>query len=277
MIKNGESSSMPKFFAKFPFWVWPLIGLICLMLSVPGFIAGQEKKVRQAALASAAPELIDLEDFDRQAHTGLANEVNIFAQTNSNYHFLIDGAGISAGGAYVVPLFSAMAGPKEKSVSHVLLVANLADLEDWLAENKAGTARMGELFQINGEIIDGRGFTAAIRVTLRDAGLTQVDPLVIVKPFIAGRTASLSAPTRATFGNPFILSASGAWMIWFGFVVWSRSKKLKLNVGRRMGELGERASSENGVNLSRLKRKSQKLVSANSEAPPVKAIATPAE
>jgi len=45
---------MPKLFARIPFWIWPLFGLICLILAVPGFLAIEERKVRAAALAGSA-------------------------------------------------------------------------------------------------------------------------------------------------------------------------------------------------------------------------------
>jgi len=256
------SRLVPKFFAKIPFWIWPLFGLICLILSVPGFMAMGERKARDAALSGPPPELVDLEDFDRAVHAGPADEVNIFAQTSPDYRFLLDATGPGGGSGYIVPLFSAVAGPKEKSVHHALFVRDLDAFEPWLETNAIGTARMGELYEINGEIVDGRGFTAAIRVTLRDAGLEQADPLTIVQPFLGGREIGLSTSNIRTYGNPFVLAASGLWMLWFGFVVWSRGKAVKSSVSRRMGEIGDRVTSEAETNLSRLKRSSEKLVAA---------------
>ena len=262
MVNECEASKLPKFFAKIPFWIWPVLGLICLALSIPGFMAIGERKERAAALAGSVPPLVDLAEFDRTTDIAAAGEVNIFAQTSPEYRFLVDGSGLGAGSSYVIPLFSAVASPKEKSVQHVLIVRDFENFEAWLTEKSIGTARMGDLYEINGEVIDGRGFTAAIRMTLRDAGLEQVDPLMIVEPFVAG----LSKLGFATYGNPFILAASGVWMIWFGFVVWSRVKAHKLSLRRRMGEIGDRTTSEGDLNLSRLKRSSEKLASARGAA-----------
>jgi len=283
VINDCERNKMPKFFTKFPFWIWSLLGLICLALAVPGFLASGEKKERQAALLNPTPPLVDLADFESGADIGLGGEVNVFAQTSPEYQFRVDGTGVTSGTAIVVPLFSAYAAPTEKAVQHVILADDLAEYEAWLEKNVAGTARMGGLYEINGEVVDGKGFTAAIRVTLRDAGLDQIDPLVIVKPFVAGREAGLGVTPRRSFGNPYILAGSGIWMIWFGFVVWSRVKKHSKSVSRRMGEIGERTVDEETANLSRLKRTSQKLakgkltVVEGAKDQPVDPSATPAE
>lgn len=262
LVNKFESIGVPKFFAMIPFWIWPIFGLICLILSVPGFVAMQERKERAEALSGPPPELVDLEEFDPAIHASPSGEVNIFAQSSPDYRFLVDATGFLGGSGYAVPLFSAVAGPKEKSVRHVLFVRDLDAFEPWLKDNSIGTARMGNLYEINGEIAAGRGFTAAIRVTLRDAGLEQIDPVTIVRPFLNGREAGLATVNTKTYGNPFILAASGIWMIWFGFVVWSRAKAVKASVGRRMGEIGDRVSSDGEVNLSRLKRSPKELARA---------------
>lgn len=238
---------MPKFFEKFPFWLWPIFGLICIALAIPGFLADNQDQARREALAQPMPELIDLEDFDLAENVSPVGEVNVFAQTDPNYRFVVDGTGLASGIGHVVPLFSVMAAPGERSVKHVLITQDLDGFEAWLKANIAGTARMGELYSINGEVVSGKGFTAAIRVTLRDAGLQQVDPLIIIKPFLNGRDAALNGPTYTTYGNPYILSLSGAWMIWFGFVIWSRMTKLRHSVTRRIGEIGERASEPDAL------------------------------
>ena len=262
MVNEYGSSKLPKFFSMIPFWIWPLLGLVCLALSVPGFMAVLDRNERQEALSNPVPALIDLEDFDTASDTGLAGEVNIFAQTSPDYRFLVDATGLTGGSGYIVPLFSAVAGPKEKSVQHVLFVRDLERFEPWLEENAIGTARMGALYEINGEVVDGRGFTAVMRVTLRDAGLEQTDPLTIVQPFLDGRQVGLSQSNITTFGNPFVLVASGLWMVWFGFVVGSRAKRLKHSVSRRIGEIEDRSTSGKEENKSRLKRSSSKLSAA---------------
>lgn len=264
MLTNNASKQMPKFFAKIPFWIWPILGLICLALAVPGYLAQQDKKIRQAALAAPIPEVIDLQDFDQASNVSPVGEINIFAQSSADYSFVLDETG-GTDRAHMIPLFSAYEAPSHKRVDYVLLAPQSGRFEQWLEDNTIGTARMGDLFEINGAVTDGQGYVAAIRVALRDAGLEQSDDMLIFAPFVEGRATALAATQYKSYGNPFILAGAGLWMIWFGFVVWSRMKKLKTEVRRRMGELETRATDEEGQNLSRLKRRSEKLATAADE------------
>jgi len=214
VFKVGESSVMPSFFAKVPFWIWSLLGVLCLALSVPGFLGWQEDKTRLAALNSEIPTLVELKDFDAAVDISPASEVNLFVQTNPDLHFPVDAIGGAGNGAVIVPLFSVYAAPSERSVTHVIFAEDLARFEAWSESNSVGTSRMGAL-------------------------------------------------RRTTYGNPLILAGSGLWLIWFGFVIWSRAKALKQSVSRRMGEIGERTSGEDSVNLSRLARTSKNLAGGN--------------
>jgi len=173
VFKVGESSVMPSFFAKVPFWIWSLLGVLCLALSVPGFLGWQEDKTRLAALNSEIPTLVELKDFDAAVDISPASEVNLFVQTNPDLHFPVDAIGGAGNGAVIVPLFSVYAAPSERSVTHVIFAEDLARFEAWSESNSVGTSRMGALREINGAVVEGKGYRAAIRVTLRDAGLEQ--------------------------------------------------------------------------------------------------------
>lgn len=257
MVIGNKISFTPKFFSELPFWVWSMAGLICLALSMPGFLEMQDRTVRQAALTGEVPTLVELRDFDASVDISPASEVNLFVQTNSDLSFSVDAIGGVGDTVVIMPVFSVYAAPGERSVTHVIFAEDRERFGSWLERNTVGTSRMGELREINGAVVEGKGYRAAIRVTLRDAGLDQVDPLIIVQPFLSGRVAALNSPTRATFGNPFVLSGSGLLLIWFGFVVWSRGKAVKQSVGRRMGEIGVRSSEKDSVTLSRLARTSK--------------------
>lgn len=246
---------MPTFIAKIPFWIWPLVGLILLALSIPGFLDLPEKKLRKMALSNPAPQLVDLQDFDPQQDVGIFGEVNVFAQTHPNRSY-------QTNSARIIPLFSALASPKEKRVQHVILFPKSTDPERWLQANEVGTARMGNLIEVSGQSVAEPTVAAAIAPALLEAGLDLVEPLVVIKPFENGRLVALSTPSRQTFGNPHVLAFCGIWLTWFGFVVWSQLKKLKISVKRRIGEIEERANGEDEVNRSQLRRKSRQLSNA---------------
>lgn len=207
---------MTKFSPKIPASLWPALGILCIVLSLPGFLGSFDAAKRSGAYDAGMPEIIDLEDFDPATHSGSADEVNIFAQTNTDYRFVIDGIG--AGERYLVPLFSAMAGPEEKLVKHALLVDNLDAYDAWVADNVAGNARLGDLYQINGLVVDGKGYRASIRVTLRDAGLAQAENLIIIEPFIGGRAAGLGVGQSESLLMPVLLAAGGLFLIAFGLL-----------------------------------------------------------
>ncbi len=263
MVNGCERKSMPSFFAKVPFWTWIVAGLMCLALSLPGFLNRDRQAERQAALQGEIPTLVELQDFDAARDIGLASEVNMFVQTNPDHRFTIDAITGAGSKAVIIPVFSVYAAPSERVVTHVIFAEDMAKFDTWFSEASVGTSRMGALYEVNGAVDEAQGYRAAIRVTLRDAGLEQVDPLIVVRPFFDGRHAGLSASQRLSYGNPLVLAGSGLWLIWFGFVVWSRAKVLKQNVSRRIGEIEERSSSDGSVNLSRLGRTSKAFDAAN--------------
>lgn len=244
---------MPKFFLKIPFWLWPLVGLVSIALAIPSFIAAINAQDARTALAAPVPEIVDLEEFDQTLHVGAAREVNVFAQTNSEYRFVIDSVGGSAGTRYAVPLFSVMADWDEKGVDYLLLVDELASFDAWLEQNLAGNARLGDLYEVNGRIVDGQGYLASIRVTLRDAGLVQSDNLVIIEPFIAGRAAALGQAAGATFKTPIVLLLIGFWCLGLGWIVWHRGWKSRKKVNKRMGAM-EKSAARPSVKPTEMKK-----------------------
>jgi len=250
---------------KIPFWIWPLAGLICIALSIPGFLAAVASNQREAALSQDKPELVDLENFSLETDIGLANEVNVFAQTNDNYRFMIEGAGFGTGSRYLVPLFSALAAPDTKNVQYALLVDDLEAFDLWLAENVAGNARLGDLYAINGQVIDGRGYTAAMRITLRDAGLEQADNLTIIDPFIEGREGGFVSGNATSVRTPLILSAIGIWCIGFGWLVWHRAWKMRRNVNKRIGSIEKPASMPSKAPVTKANGKVELKVVADSK------------
>lgn len=235
---------MPKIFARIPFWVWPIMGIACIIMSVPGFIAWSESSSRAEALQGEMPELADLGSFDPANDVGAFGEVHLFAQTNPEFNFTIDSTGITTSQRHMVPLFAAEADVAERNVGTVLLVEDIKQFNVWLSENVAGNARIGDLYAINGRIVDGRGFTAAIKVTLRDAGLNQAENITIIEPFIYGREAALGEKSVARFGNPIILLVGGLYLIAVGLLIWKKSHKVRQEVSSRLSALSPTLISE---------------------------------
>jgi len=149
---------------------------------------------RQEALQGEPPEMIDLAAF---TEPGVAGEVHFYAQTSPEYRFLVDGTVSSNERLLIVPLFEASADASQKLVEYALVTRDFDGFEAWMAANKLGTGQIGNLQAVNGRIEDAQGFTAAMRVTFRDAGLEQSDTLVLFEPFTQGREAGLSQATSS--------------------------------------------------------------------------------
>ena len=118
-----------------------------------------------------------------------------------------------------------------------MLTENADAFRSWLSENVAGNARLGDLYAINGRLTDGQGFTAAIKVTLRDAGLNQAETITVIDPFVGGRVAALEGKTVARFGNPLILLVGGLYLCGIGWLIWHRSRKVERGVDTRLSAL----------------------------------------
>ena len=256
---------MPTILAKVPFWLWHVLGLVFIALSIPGFLDYPHSKSREQALSQPAPELIDLEDFEPSQHVGVLNEINVFAQIHPDHQFSLPNADDSGRGLSFVPLFSAVAGPKETSVKYLLILPETNGYEGWLGKNAVGAARMGELIEINGQQLDEHPLLPEMMTALQNAGLEPVAQMAVFQPFEWNRLVSLATPSRQTFGNPFILALAGAWMAMFGTIVWSRLKKLKQSLTRRIGEIEERANRDDEVNRSQLHRKSRQITTEELE------------
>ena len=231
---------MQSIFQKVPVWFYFCIGLVAIACAVPGFLSLGENSARQEALQGEPPEMIDLAAF---TEPGVAGEVHFYAQTSPEYRFLVDGTVSSNERLLIVPLFEASADASQKLVEYALVTRDFDGFEAWMAANKLGTGQIGNLQAVNGRIEDAQGFTAAMRVTFRDAGLEQSDTLVLFEPFTQGREAGLSQATSSAFGNPFVLCLIGAAFLGLG-VYAKRNKQDDLeDVPLNVGKISKRAMS----------------------------------
>ena len=231
---------MQSFFQKVPVWLYFCVGLVSIACAVPGFLSLSENSARQTALQGEPPEMIDLASF---SEPGVAGEVHFYAQTSPEYRFLVDGTVSSDERLLIVPLFEASADASQKLVEYALVTRDFDGFEAWMAANKLGTGQIGNLQAVNGRIEDAQGFTAAMRVTFRDAGLEQSDTLVLFEPFTQGREIGLSQAASSSFGNPFILSVIGAVFLGLGFFARRHKQEELDDVPLNVGKIGKRAMS----------------------------------
>lgn len=149
---------------------------------------------RAEALAGQAPELVALGDFTR-ADIGLANEVNIAAQINTDYTYtLYKGSERDSSARVLWLLFDPEATGEERSVQAAIMVREreAQAFTEWLFKNANGMGALSPVFHINGIRKTYAPYDEVADDAISDENLIKAPNFFYIEPFVNGRAAGLA-------------------------------------------------------------------------------------
>ncbi|WP_207766516.1 hypothetical protein [Yoonia maritima] len=171
------------------------------MNSRDGQIAAAE--TRAAALAAPTPKPIALGDFTWD-DIGLASEINIAAQINTNYNYRLHrGEGEDSNARAMWLLFDPQANGSEREVKAAIVIPN-SDADEflgWIFKNIHDQGKLGPVFHFNGAYQSTVSYDDVAREAIEKEGLRRASRFFYIEPWVNGRAAAL-AP-RASQGMTF--------------------------------------------------------------------------
>lgn len=188
---------MLRLFFSFPFWVYFIFAIVVG--------AGTEVLVKQIktdeaekaqALTQAPPPAVDLSDYDRNLHRGIADEVVVTGWVNTEHNTKLTKTkkGVVKGTRYMMIL----AGSGDAEGSRIARAAIIMTEEEReLFQELSGQFLSGMLpqgfeFTINGEAKGHVSFSDVAEDAMAEQGVTQAKGFFYLKPFFHGRAAGLA-------------------------------------------------------------------------------------
>ena len=182
------------------FFSLPPIGyfiIAALLVAAGNFVQNVDNKTqaeRAQALEGQPPELVALGDFTR-ADIGLANEVNIAAQINTEYTYtLYKGSERDSSARVLWLLFDPEATGNERSVQAAIMVRQRdADtFTEWLLNNVSEMGDISPIFHINGIRKTVVPYDEVADDAISDENLIKKANFFYIEPFVNGRAAGLA-------------------------------------------------------------------------------------
>jgi hypothetical protein len=179
-----------------PWWAYvPLAGGVIWLGETVHEQAQKTETERALALQSPAPAPVNLSDFRRDTHIGLADEVHVNGWVNFDLNYELERRrnGIVTGTRFIYVLF----GRDDAATSNLpraVLVMDEAEKDvftDEIENYVTGYGNGGVELNVNGAL-DTMGFSDMIRDALRDEGMSVSHDYLIVHPFVQGREVALA-------------------------------------------------------------------------------------
>ncbi|NNE87528.1 MAG: hypothetical protein HKN27_05580 [Silicimonas sp.] len=153
-----------------------------------------ERQAMKVALATQAPEAIRIDEF--RGETTPIGEVSFIAQlrTDWTHAFVVreDNISVEKTISYLVAPGASELGTEALAAIYIP-AEKTESLDAWLAASAIETSPLGQLYQLNGRVVDGDEKTRAT-VHLLESGLRASEDFVVIEPFLEGRTAALTPP-----------------------------------------------------------------------------------
>lgn len=214
---------------------------------------------KAAALAAGPPPAVEITAFDRDAHVGPLNEVQVRAQLDlsMDYELTLEKSGADSY-AYMIPLIAARpeagAGAKAKDLSEMTAIERLLqqarpvqaepevlgvvlysgpgfELDDispmMLMLDAEEMGSRGPILTLNGALGGHGEFGEMVRDSFEEQGRTLPEGVPVIKPYLEGRAAALAPREPRAFGLFHLSLAVAGVLVLLGVV--------RLAVGDRFG------------------------------------------
>lgn len=202
---------------RLPFWVFFLIGILLIGLASLQFLTANGSLTRSDpfnAVPEFAPrELVFFGQFEEARHVAENGDVHILGQIDPFQATELDFG--KSGVATVYGLFTAASKSGSREVPAIILARDNARFQAWMADNSAGNASMGDLFQIHGNVTYDRQFVAPIVNWLSEDGYRTPEEFIVLTPYTEA-VGEVIPPSRLGRLLPVTLFLIGGFCLFLG-------------------------------------------------------------
>lgn len=149
---------------------------------------------RAAALAAPMPKPISLGDFTSNDR-GLADEINIAAQINTDYNYMLHRGEDEDRNARVMwLLFDPQANGTEREVKAAIVIpeARKEEFVAWIVKNTHGFGKLGPVFHFNGAYRSSVSYSDVAEEAIEKENLRRSSRFFYIEPWMDGRAAALA-------------------------------------------------------------------------------------